>query len=120
MKNEKILNAIHEIDEKQIDIVTALSGSGPAFFYKVIEEMARGAEKLGLDYNKALSLSIKTAIGSAKMIEQSNLPVEQLISNVATKGGCTAVGVDYMNDINSSKIFAELIKVTTEKATSLG
>lgn len=120
---KKLLSSIGEcieIDEKQIDIVTALSGSGPAFFYKVIEEMARGAEKLGLDYNKALSLSIKTAIGSAKMIEQSNLPVEQLISNVATKGGCTAVGVDYMNDINSSKIFAELIKVTTEKAASLG
>ena len=65
-------------------------------------------------------LSLKTAIGSAKMIEQSSLSVEQLISNVATKGGCTAVGVDYMNEIDTEKIFAELIKVTTEKAASLG
>lgn len=109
-----------EIDESKIDIVTALSGSGPAFFYKVINEMAKGAVELGLDYEKALKLSLKTAIGSAKMIEQSTLPVEQLISNVATKGGCTAVGVDYMNEINTEKIFAELIKVTTEKAASLG
>ena len=109
-----------EIDESKIDIVTALSGSGPAFYYKVINEMAKGAVALGLDYESALKLSLKTAIGSAKMIEQSSLPVEQLISNVATKGGCTAVGVDYMNEIDTEKIFAELIKVTTEKAASLG
>lgn len=109
-----------EIDESKIDIVTALSGSGPAFYYKVINEMAKGAVALGLDYESALKLSLKTAIGSAKMIEQSSLPVEQLISNVATKGGCTAVGVEFMNKIDTEKIFAELIKVTTEKAASLG
>lgn len=120
---KKLLGTIGEcieIDESKIDIVTALSGSGPAFYYKVINEMAKGAVELGLDYESALKLSLKTAIGSAKMIEQSPLPVEQLIANVATKGGCTAVGVDYMNEINTEKIFAELIKVTTEKAASLG
>ncbi len=109
-----------DIDETQIDIVTALSGSGPAFFYKIINEMALGAKKLGLEYDKALQFALKTAIGSAKMIEQADIPVETLISNVATKGGCTAVGVDYMNEIHSDKIFAELIKRTTGKAESLG
>lgn len=108
------------IEESQIDIVTALSGSGPAFFYKVIEEMAQGAVKLGLDYDKALKLATKTAIGSAKMIEQSDLSVQNLISNVATKGGCTAVGVDYMNEVHTETLFAELINVTTQKAAALG
>ena len=119
----KLLSNIGEcvrIAEAQIDVVTALSGSGPAFFYKVINEMAKGAEALGLEYDKALKLALKTAIGSAKMIEQSDLPVETLIANVATKGGCTAVGVDFMNDSDTQKLFAELIKVTTEKAASLG
>ena len=82
--------------------------------------MALGAKKLGLEYDKALQFALKTAIGSAKMIEQADIQVETLISNVATKGGCTAVGVDYMNEIHSDKIFAELIKRTTGKAESLG
>ncbi len=109
-----------EVEESQIDIVTALSGSGPAFFYKVINEMAKGAVNLGLDYDKALKLALKTAIGSAKMIETTQNPVETLIANVATKGGCTAVGVDFMNEFETDKLFSELIRVTTEKAASLG
>ncbi len=116
----KNIGACIDIDESQIDVVTALSGSGPAFFYKIINEMALGAEKLGLEYDKALVFALKTAAGSAKMIEQSDVSVETLIANVATKGGCTAVGVDYMNKIHSDEIFAELIKQTTEKAEALG
>ncbi len=109
-----------DIEENQIDIVTALSGSGPAFFYKIINEMALGAQKLGLEYDKALMFALKTATGSAKMIEQSDVPVETLISNVATKGGCTAVGVEYMDSVHTGVIFEELIKNTTDKAAALG
>lgn len=106
--------------EDQIDIVTAISGSGPAFFYKVINEIARAGEKLGMDYDKALLLSIQTAIGSAKMALNRDISMEQLIANVATKGGCTAVGVDCMNENNSEKLFYDVIKNTTEKAHALG
>ena len=107
-------------DEDQIDIVTAISGSGPAFFYKVINEIARAGEKLGMDYDKALLLSIQTAIGSAKMALNREISMEQLISNVATKGGCTAVGVDCMNENNSEKLFYDVIASTTKKAHELG
>ncbi len=107
-------------DENQIDIVTAISGSGPAFFYKVINEIARAGEKLGMDYEKALLLSIQTAIGSAKMALNRDITMEQLISNVATKGGCTAVGVDCMNEKDTEKLFYDVIKYTTEKARALG
>ena len=107
-------------NEEQMDIVTAISGSGPAFFYKVINEIARAGEKLGMDYDKALLLSIQTAIGSAKMALNREISMEQLISNVATKGGCTAVGVDCMNENNTAKLFYDVIKSTTEKAHALG
>ena len=106
--------------EAQLDIVTAISGSGPAFFYKVINEIARAGEKLGMDYEKALLLSIQTAIGSGKMALNRTISMEELISNVATKGGCTAVGVDCMNENNSEKLFFDVIKSTTEKAHALG
>ena len=107
-------------NEEQIDIVTAISGSGPAFFYKVINDIARAGEKLGMDYDKALLLSIQTAIGSAKMALNRDISMEQLIANVATKGGCTAVGVDCMNDNNTEKLFYDVISKTTIKANELG
>ena len=107
-------------DEAQIDIVTAISGSGPAFYYKVINEIARAGEKLGLDYEKALLLSIQTAIGSAKMALNREISMEELISNVATKGGCTRVGVDCMDKYDTEKLFYDVIKSTTEKACALG
>lgn len=109
-----------EVTEDQIDIVTAISGSGPAFYYKVINEIARAGEKLGMDYEKALTLSIQTAIGSAKMLLNSDKSAEDLIASVATKGGCTRVGVDYMDEVDTADVFYNLIDKTTQKAHALG
>lgn len=108
------------LEEDKIDILTAISGSGPAFFYKTINEIARAGERLGLEYDKALLLSIQTAIGSAKIMLESELTPEELISNIATKGGCTQVGVDFMESENSKELFYETIKKTAEKAKALG
>ncbi len=107
-------------NESQMDIVTAISGSGPAFFYKVINDIARAGENLGLEYEKALLLSIQTAIGSAKMALNREVSMEQLVENVATKGGCTRVGVDVMENSNTAKVFQEVITQTTHKACELG
>ena len=110
-----------KVKESQIDIVTAISGSGPAFFYKVIEDIARAGEKLGLEYEKSLQLAVQTAIGSAKMVTQrGETPVQTLIDNVATKGGCTFVGISVMNDRKSDELFSEVIAKTTQKAHELG
>ena len=110
-----------KVKESQIDIVTAISGSGPAFFYKVIEDMGRAGEKLGLEYEKSLMLAVQTAIGSAKMINQrGEVPVQTLIDNVATKGGCTFVGINVMERENSEKLFFDVISQTAQKASELG
>ena len=110
-----------KVTEEQIDIVTAISGSGPAFFYKVIEDMARAGEKLGLEYDKSLMLATQTALGSAKMVfNRGEIPVQTLIDNVATKGGCTFVGISVMNEENSEKLFFDVINKTAQKANELG
>lgn len=110
-----------DITEDQIDIVTAISGSGPAYFYQVIEDMARAGEKLGLEYEKSLLLATQTALGAAKMIEnRGELSVQTLIDNVATKGGCTFVGITTMKEENSEKLFFNVIKKTAKKANELG
>ena len=108
-----------EVQENQMDIVTAISGSGPAFFYKVIEDIARAGEKLGLEYDKALLLATQTALGSANMVfNKADLSLQTLIDNVATKGGCTFVGITEMK--KSDKLFYDVIKKTTKKASALG
>ena len=110
-----------KVEENQMDIVTAISGSGPAFFYQVIEDMARAGEKLGLNYEKSLILATQTALGSAQMVfERGETPVQTLIDNVATKGGCTFVGISEMKEQNSTKLFYDVIDKTAQKANALG
>ena len=82
--------------------------------------MAQAGVKLGMDYEKALMLAIQTGIGSAKMILNRTQTVPELVASVATKGGCTEVGVNTMKELNSSKLFEDIIKNTAKKASELG
>ena len=120
---EEIMSSVGKViktEEKYIDIITAISGSGPAFYYYIINEIAKAGEKLGLDYQTCLKLSAQTAYGSAKMIMETDISPEQLIVNVTTPGGCTAVGNDVLKDRNVSDILFETIEKTKQKAFELG
>lgn len=114
------VGSVVTVSEEQIDVVTAISGSGPAFFYQIFEDFAQAGSKLGLDYTKALTLALQTAIGSAKMIKNSNKSVPELVASVATKGGCTEVGVSEMKSLDSSHLIEEVVRKTAEKAHALG
>jgi len=107
-------------EEKYIDIITAVSGSGPAFYYYIINEIAKAGEMLGLDYETALKLSAQTAYGSAKMIMESGISPEQLIINVTTPGGCTAEGNAVLKERKTADILYEAIDKTAKKAHELG
>ena len=120
---QKIMSSVGETvftEEKYIDIITSLSGSGPAFYYKIINDMAKSAANMGLDYDIALKLSAQTAIGSGKMILQSGIDPETLIKNVTTPGGCTEVGNKVLEDKNIYEILDETIVKTAQKAKELG
>lgn len=109
-----------ESEEKYIDIITAISGSSPAFYYYIIDEIAKAGEKLGLDYKTCLKLSAQTAYGSAKMIMETGVSPEQLIINVTTPGGCTAVGNEVLKEREISDILFDTIEKTAKKANELG
>ena len=106
--------------EDKIDVITALSGSGPAFYYRIIDLMAKSAQKLGLSYKEAIVLSAQTALGSAKMIFENEFNIEQLIKNVTTPGGCTEVGNNVIDSSNMAEILDKTIEDTTKKAIDLG
>ena len=114
------IGIVIEQTEDKIDAITALSGSGPAYYYYIIDAMAKAAQKLGLDYQTALKLSAQTALGSAKMIMEAGMSVEDLITAVTTPGGCTAVGNDVLNNSQITEIIDETIEKTAQKAFELG
>ena len=106
-------------DEEKMDIITALSGSGPAFYFNIINLMAKSAVKLGLDYKQALILSAQTALGSAKMIFENDYNINQLIKNVTTPGGCTEVGNKVLDNSDIGMILDKTIEDTMVKSRNL-
>jgi len=75
--------------EQDIDSITALSGSGPAYFMLFIQSLIEAAIDAGLEPDAAKSLAIKTASGTAALIESSDTPLQTLIDNVTSPGGTT-------------------------------
>ncbi len=116
----KSVGEVVDAQEKDIDAITGVSGSGPAFYYYIIDEIAKAGEKLGLDYNIALKLSAQTALGAAKMILETGVDPQQLITNVTTPGGTTAEGNKVLNESNISEILFETVKKTAEKSEIMG
>ena len=94
---ETILNAVGLTcwvsEEGLLDAVTAVSGSGPAYFFLLIEAMQAAARELGLDSDTANKLTLQTALGAARMAQESGLDAADLRTRVTSKGGTTAAAI---------------------------
>lgn len=80
-------------NEADIDTITALSGSGPAYFMTFLFNLIEAAVNAGLDREVAQRFALQTAIGSAHMVQQSDVPLQQLIDNVTSPKGTTAAAL---------------------------
>lgn len=114
-----IIGSASIIDEKFMDLSTALAGSGPAFFYAVANSFAKGCEKIGLDKDVSILMSAQTMLGAAKMLLDSGKDPETLIKEVTTPNGCTYAGLKYMEECNVENILAQTMVVTTDRAATL-
>lgn len=94
-------------DENQIDAVTAISGSGPAYVFYFIEAMQQAAKELGLSDEQGTQLALATFAGAAQLATQSNEPVSLLRERVTSKGGTTYAALTSMED---SGVKAAIIK----------
>ncbi len=106
-------------DEKLMDIVTGLSGTGPAYIFALMEAMETAGKKLGLDQKMARMLTIQTAVGAAEMVSQTGLPPEELRNRVTSKKGTTWAAMNYLKDKNFWKTMEEAIRTATKRAKEL-
>jgi pyrroline-5-carboxylate reductase len=113
------IGAVVEVTEDQIDAVTALSGSGPAFVYTVIEALARGGEKMGLAWDVALTLATQTVLGAAQLASETKLSPEELIQMVVTPGGTTAAGLDAMEKLNTAESLVSAVIAACDRAKEI-
>jgi pyrroline-5-carboxylate reductase len=106
-------------EESLIDVVTALSGSGPAYFFLLAELMTDAAVNLGLDRASALELSLQTLFGSGRMARDSDGDLARLRAEVTSKGGTTEAAVRSFDAANLRGIVAAALTAATERGREM-
>ncbi len=106
--------------EAQLDAVTALSGSGPAYFFLVTEALREAGAALGLDAGTAALLAQKTLIGAGRMADAAGKDVSELRANVTSKGGTTEAALAQLEQGGIRKLFAGALKAAAERGRELG
>lgn len=111
---------IFQLDEELLDVVTALSGSGPAFISYIIKAMADGATKQGLPKNVAKKLAIQTVLGTGKLLRDMDFSPEDLIEMVSSPSGTTIAGRQVLENSDVKDILEKTIAVATERGREIG
>ena len=108
------------VDEPAIDVVTALSGSGPAYFFYMVECLVDAAAAEGLDREKATRLAGQTLLGAGKLLLSSGEPAGTLRQRVTSKGGTTEAALRSLNDEGFAAIVAKAVHAAAARAKELG
>ena len=109
-----------ELAERHMDAVTAVSGSGPAYAYLIMEALADGAVKVGLPRDVAFELVSQTMMGSALMLQQSGKHPAMLKDEVTTPSGCTISALMTLEDGKIRSTLARAVEEATRTAAGLG
>jgi pyrroline-5-carboxylate reductase len=108
------------VDESYCNAVTALSGSGPAYMYLMMEAMADAGVRVGLPRDLALQLVAQTMLGSARMVLETNRHPASLRDDVTTPAGCTIGGVLMLEDGKIRSVLARAVEEATRIVEQLG
>ncbi|MDQ1145160.1 pyrroline-5-carboxylate reductase [Bacillus sp. SORGH_AS 510] len=108
------------VEEEQLDAVTGLSGSGPAYIYYLIEAMEKSAVEVGLEKEMASQLIVQTLIGAAEMVKNSSKSSTQLRMDVTSPGGTTEAGMKVLEENGVQQAFISCIKAATAQSKKMG
>lgn len=107
-------------NERDMDVFTALSGSGPAYVFYFLEGISKAAEKLGMDYKTAKQFSIQTVLGAVELAQQSGLEFSELRQKVTSPAGTTAAAIQQMKDHDFELILFKAVEAAYNRAGELG
>jgi pyrroline-5-carboxylate reductase len=107
-------------DEGLMDAVTAVSGSGPAYFYYFVENIVAGGVACGLSEADALKLAQYTCLGAAKMMLESGEPPAELRRKVTSKGGTTQAALEHMEKMGVGAAIRDAVKAAFDRGRELG
>ena len=108
------------MEEKQMDAVTALSGSGPAYFFYFAEAMIKAGVALGLPEEAAKTLALRTAYGAGKMLVEVPESPEELRRRVTSPGGTTEAAIRSMVRTGVAESIAKAIEAAAQRSKELG
>jgi pyrroline-5-carboxylate reductase len=109
-----------ELEEKHMDAVTSLNGSGPAFAYVILEALVDGGVMMGLPRGVALEMAAQVFLGSARMVLETGFHPAALKDQVTTPAGSTIAGILTMEDGRIRSVLARTIQEATRVAGELG
>jgi len=108
------------LDEKHLDAVTAVSGSGPAYVFFFVEALLEAAQKVGLDRDVAGKLVKQTLLGAARMVNEVEQTPAQLREAVTSPGGTTFAALTVMREGGFSDLIARAVQAATARSVELG
>lgn len=111
--------ALWVADESQLNAVTAVSGSGPAYFFLLMEAMQQAGENLGLRAEVAQQLVLQTALGAARMAVESGVSAAELRQRVTSKGGTTEQAILSFQAANYQQIVSDAVKAANDRSITL-
>lgn len=106
--------------ETQLDAVTAISGSGPAYMFYFMEAMTEAGAQMGLEREQAYRLAVATFIGAGELARASTEPPESLRAKVTSKGGTTYAAITAMDESGVKALFAQALFAAQKRAGELG
>jgi pyrroline-5-carboxylate reductase len=120
---EDILTAVGIISwvetETQLDAITALSGSGPAYFFLFMEAMIDAGKTLGLDSETATTMAKQTALGASRMALQSDVDLVELRRRVTSPGGTTERAVESFEQGNIRSLVQDAMQAAADRAAEM-
>jgi pyrroline-5-carboxylate reductase len=105
-------------DEKYLDVVTGLSGSGPAYIFIIIEALADGAVKMGLPRKQAMKLAAQTVVGAGKMVRDTEIHPGELKDMVCSPGGTSIEAISVLERAGLRSTLIDAVEAATIKSKS--
>jgi pyrroline-5-carboxylate reductase len=109
-----------DVPEEKMNAVTALSGSGPAYFFYLAEHMLRAASELGMTPQEAHTLVTQTALGACTMLRSSSDSPQELRRRVTSPGGTTQAAIDVLESRKAGQAIIDALKAAAHRGQELG